>query len=74
MMAALQAHLNQVKSWLKDKPNISLMDVHHRDLLGDPKRVCASVKQFLPVEVNIEVMVQQVDPSLYRQRAAASEK
>jgi hypothetical protein len=74
MMAALQAHLNQVKSWLKDKPNISLMDVHHRDLLGDPKRVCASVKQFLPVEVNVEVMVQQVDPSLYRQRAAASEK
>jgi hypothetical protein len=74
MMAALQAHLNQVKSWLKDKPNISLIDVHHRDLLGDSTRVCGLVNEFLSGELNVDAMVQQIDPSLYRQRAAASEK
>ena len=74
MMAALQAHLNQVKSWLKDKPNISLIDVHHRDLLGDPKRACALVKEFLSYELDLEAMVQQVDPALYRQRTSAIAK
>jgi len=74
MMAALQGHLNQLKSWLKDKTNISVLDVHHHDLLGEPKRVCTSVKEFLSAELDIEAMVSQLDPALYRQRVAASEK
>jgi hypothetical protein len=74
MMAALQGHLNQLKSWLKDKANISVLDVHHHDLLGDPKRVCTSVKEFLSADLGIDAMVSQLDPTLYRQRVATSEK
>jgi hypothetical protein len=69
-MAALQGHLNQLKSWLKDKTNISVLDVHHHDLLGEPKRVCTSVKEFLSADLDIEAMVSQLDPSLYRQRVS----
>jgi hypothetical protein len=74
MIAALQSHLNQLKSWLKDKTNISVLDVHHHDLLGDTKRVCASVKEFLSADLDLDAMVSQIDPSLYRQRVSASEK
>jgi hypothetical protein len=74
MMAALQGHLNQLRSWLKDKKNISVLDVHHHDLLGDTKRICASVKEFLSADLDVEAMMSQLDPALYRQRVSASDK
>ena len=74
MMAALQGHLNQLKSWLNNKPNISVLDVHHHDLLGDTKRVCTSVKEFLSADLDVDAMVDQLEPALYRQRISASEK
>lgn len=68
MISALQGHLNQVKSWLKDKHNISILDVEYHDLLSDPKRVCARLREFLSSDLDIEAMACQLDPALYRQR------
>jgi hypothetical protein len=70
MMAALQAHLNQVKSWVKDKQNISILDVEYHDLLNDPKRLSMTLREFLSADLDIEAMARQLDPTLYRQRTS----
>jgi hypothetical protein len=69
LIAGLGAHLNQVNAWLKDKSNISVHRVEHRDVLHEPLRVAESIRQFLDRPLNIVAMSQQVDTSLYRQRS-----
>lgn len=71
MIAAFKTHLNQVNLWFKDKPNVFRIDVQHHDLLADPQRISACLREFLSADLNIEAMVQQVDPALYRQRMPA---
>ncbi|HEY6764150.1 MAG TPA: hypothetical protein VI386_05215 [Candidatus Sulfotelmatobacter sp.] len=69
IMAALQSHLNQVKSWVNGKQNISLLDVEYHEVLNNPREVSTKLREFLSAELEIDAMERQVDPSLYRQRA-----
>jgi hypothetical protein len=68
LIAGLTAHLNQLNAWLKDKANISVHRVEHRELLRDPLAASTSIQQFLNCPLNLVAMSQQVDHSLYRQR------
>jgi hypothetical protein len=70
LIAGLGAHLNQVNAWLRDKANISVYRVEHRDVLQQPLRTSESIQQFLKCPLNVVAMSQQIDQSLYRQRAA----
>jgi hypothetical protein len=69
LIAGLGAHLNQVNAWLKDKSDISVHRVEHRDVLREPLRTAESIQQFLNSPLDVVAMSQQVDPSLYRQRS-----
>jgi tetratricopeptide (TPR) repeat protein len=69
LIAGLGAHLNQVNAWLKNKANISLCRVEHHDLLREPLRTSESIQQFLNCPLDVAAMSQQIDLSLYRQRA-----
>ncbi|MGB6677265.1 MAG: hypothetical protein WBE44_11280 [Terriglobales bacterium] len=69
LIAGLGAHLNQVNTWLKDKPNISVHRVEHQEVLREPLRVAESIQPFLNCPLNVVAMSQQVDTSLYRQRS-----
>jgi hypothetical protein len=71
LIAGLQAHLNQVNAWLKDKRNVSTYRVEHHEVLRDPLRVSESVQQFLACPLDVLAMSRQIDASLYRQRAPA---
>ena len=69
LIAGLTAHLNQVNAWLRDKANISIHRVEHRDVLLQPLRTSESIQQFLQCQLDVIAMSQQIDPSLYRQRS-----
>jgi hypothetical protein len=69
LIAGLGAHLNQINAWLRDKANISVCRVEHHDLLGEPLRASETIQQFLGCPLDVVAMSQQVQPSLYRQRA-----
>ncbi len=69
LIAGLGAHLNQVNAWLRDKASISVCRVEHHDLLREPLRTSESIQQFLNCPLDVAAMSQQIDPSLYRQRA-----
>jgi len=69
MMKAFQDHLFEVNAWLNGKPNLKLLRVAYHRVLGEPKEISAQVCRFLESSLNVEAMAQQVDQSLYRQRA-----
>lgn len=69
LIAGLTAHLNQVNAWLKDKANISVHRVEHQDVMREPLRIAESIQQFLQCPLDVLAMSQQIDRSLYRQRA-----
>ena len=72
MIAALENHLKQVKLWLTGKSNIALHYVEYGNVVGRPGEVCAALRDFLPIAMDVEAMQRQVDPALYRQRAPSA--
>jgi hypothetical protein len=73
LLAALQAHLNQVNSWLKNKSasGLAVCRVQHHDVLANARPVCDKIQDFLGHSLKLEAMAAQVDSSLYRQRSVS---
>jgi len=69
LIAALQAHLNQVNTWLRSRPAIVLCRVGYHQVLGDPRSASETVQQHLQRTLDLDSMVQPVNPSLYRCRS-----
>ncbi len=72
--AALAAHLNQVRSWLRaralrERARLSSCDVEYHQLLFDPLRASQMIQEFVKRPLDVDAMSRQVNPSLYRQRA-----
>jgi hypothetical protein len=67
--AAFEKHLREVYAWLDGKPYVSTLRVQYHDVLSQPKKIGQQLAQFLEIPLEVEAMVQQVDASLYRNRA-----
>jgi hypothetical protein len=65
---AFQRHLIEVNKWLAGKANMQVSRVHYHRVLREPQAVAEEIAAFIPVPLNIEAMVGQVDTSLYRNR------
>lgn len=73
LIAGLQAHLNQVNAWLRDKKNLSVYRVEHHKVLHDPLQVSESIQEFLECPLDVLAMSRQIDESLYRQRTPSAD-
>jgi len=71
MIAGLQAHLNQVRAWVKNKPNLTVCDIEYHALLREPRATAEAVQSYLERRLDTEAMAGQVDLSLFRNRSAA---
>jgi hypothetical protein len=67
--AAFEKHLREVYVWLDSKPYVKTHRIQYHDVLSQPKGVAQQLAQFLGTSLDVEAMVQQVDASLYRNRA-----
>jgi hypothetical protein len=65
---AFQRHLIEVNKWLGTQSNMKVLRVHYHRVLREPRAVAVEVASFLPVPLDVEAMVGQVDGSLYRNR------
>lgn len=74
LLAALQAHLNQVNAWLnnKHKTGLPVCRVQYHEVLADARRICEQVQDFMGHSLKLDAMAGQIDSSLYRQRTASS--
>lgn len=69
LIAGLRAHLNQVNAWLATRRELLIYRQEYHHVLRDPLAAGRNVQSFLAIPLNIDAMAQQVDPSLYRNRA-----
>ena len=67
--AAFEKHLREVYAWLDTKPYVKALRVPYHDVLAKPQEIGGNLVEFLGSPLNIDAMVQQVDASLYRNRA-----
>jgi hypothetical protein len=67
--AAFEKHLRDVYAWLDGKPYVKALRVPYHEALNQPEDVAERLAKFLELPLNVEAMAQQVDASLYRNRA-----
>ncbi len=48
---------------------IKVLRLHYHRVLNQPREISEKLGQFLETKLNVEAMAQQVDQTLYRQRA-----
>jgi hypothetical protein len=63
-----EVHLEKVQDWLEDQPNVDVLYVSYNDLLEDPAPHARAINRFLGGGLDVERMVETIEPSLYRQR------
>jgi len=67
--AAFQKHLCEVDAWFQSKSYAQILRVSYHDVLRDSREISKRLVDFLSVPLKVEAMAQQVDASLYRNRA-----
>ncbi len=60
--------LDRVQRTAANRPNVSVLNVRHRDAINDPLACAKKVAEFLDGDHDPEAMAAAVDPKLYRQR------
>ncbi len=69
-MAQLYAkHLEDIKNWLNNQPNIDTCYVNYNEIIKNPHNYAEKINQFLLFPLNTDKMIAVIDNSLYRQRA-----
>jgi hypothetical protein len=68
LTSAFRDHMREVIAWLEEREDIPVCRVGYRKVLSDPVVSAKTVRDFLDLELNVEAMALQVDPSLYRNR------
>lgn len=69
MAPAFEGHLRKVEAWLKTRPDISILRMPYRRVMDDPRASAEEIRNFLGLDLNVENMARQVDPTLYRNRS-----
>lgn len=68
MTGIFQKHLDETYAWLSNQPSMQVLYISYNASLDEPEDCAEKVNSFLGGGMDIEKMMQVVDPSLYRQR------
>ena len=69
MATAFEKHLREVYAWMESRPYVKALRIPYHDVLHKPSEIAQQLCEFLDVPLSVEAMIQQVDASLYRNRA-----
>ncbi|PYX47813.1 MAG: sulfotransferase family protein [Acidobacteria bacterium] len=69
LTSAFRDHMREVVAWLERRTEIPVCRMGYRKVLSDPSNSAKAVRDFLDLELNVEAMAREVDPSLYRNRS-----
>jgi argonaute-like protein implicated in RNA metabolism and viral defense len=68
MAALFRKHLKRLETWLDEQPNFEVIHVSYNEVLVNPVEQARRVSQFFDGALDVESMVNVIDPKLYRQR------
>src|SRR5690606_27022086 len=71
IIPAYRMHLERVHGWLAARPNFAVLRVRYRDLVERSGPEVTRLNEFLGGRLDVALAAGAVDPSLYRNRAAA---
>ena len=63
-----EKHLFEVNRWIDNRPNLKKIEVNYNQMLENPGPHIEQINRFLGKALDVEKMIQVVDPDLYRQR------
>ncbi len=70
MIEIYESHLWRVEYLFRHAAHLERLDVRYADVVADPRREAERMNAFLGGRLDVEKMVEAVDPQLYRNRAA----
>lgn len=62
------AHLEEVETWLRKREDIDVIFQSYSRMVTDPRQGAEKINQFLGGILDVEAMLSEVDPELYRNR------
>ncbi len=68
MSELFSKHVNHITSWIAKQPNMQVIYVSYNDVLQHPVDHANRINQFLGGALDVDKMVNVIDPDLYRQR------
>lgn len=68
LAGAYHAQLSALEEWLRAREQFSMLSIDYRELIENPRAAAIKINNFLGNDLDIEAMVNAVDPALYRQR------
>ncbi len=71
LIKAYEGQLARIQRWLDEQPNFQVHYTSYNDLMADPSSAAAAVNDFLGGGLDVDAMLSNVDPKLYRQRQAS---
>jgi hypothetical protein len=74
MKRSYALHLERLHAWLHQQQNLAVLRVSYNDLVERPEAQAERVREFLGGKADVDGMARTVDPSLYRNRKAPSDR
>ena len=68
LTSAFRDHMKEIVAWLERRDDIPVCRMGYRKVLSDPAAAATTLREFLELDLNVEAMALQVDPTLYRNR------
>lgn len=62
------AHLEEIENWLRKRSDIDVIFQSYSRMVTDPRAGAEKINQFLGGVLDVEAMLSEVDPELYRNR------
>ncbi len=66
----IRTQLEKLDQWMEAQPNFHTLYLKYDEVLRDPQRAVHEIDRFLGCGLDIEAMVEVIDPALHRQRHA----
>ena len=71
LAGVFEKQLATTRGWLAQQPNVHVLYLNYRDVIGHPLVVAGQINHFHNGNLRVADMAAAVDPSLYRQRKSA---
>lgn len=68
MRDSFKVHLENLESWLKGRPEMSICKIGYQELVAHPRQQAQRVMEFLERPLDLDKMAAAIDPKLYRNR------
>ncbi|MFT7611129.1 MAG: putative AlkP superfamily phosphohydrolase/phosphomutase/tetratricopeptide (TPR) repeat protein [Parvicellaceae bacterium] len=65
---AFKKQVAKMNSWVESQPNVNILNINYKDVIENPLDNATKISHFLGKELDVQLMVEAVDPTLHRNK------